>query len=706
MDDVNVLLDDESGLPGGDMEFRDVTSLFLEAAAELEPDSLLFMDGFTLQDAMSALEIGEPRLDSGLIVQEQLRPPFNPLTPLLPEELCWILDRSLGYETEFHAGNFLAHTIHTLLYVHHLRDIDPDITPAQSTPFFLSQSVSTPAFSNERPIELITIVLRAAVQGLLKCCSLSWIELAKGGAHDTEDWQSDKCEISLLEGTPVPFILSKLDDAVIWLGQSVFVSEFWKTALQARILLRKALLQIMSAERTTSQHILHDLVQSAREQVLVIQTYSPECSPGSPAQLAFDPYIGRRLQMFTPIRVIPPPDLQKTCDAIRRLLDGIDEISLLKDMNELVTWETVGHLRLWLPDPPMRVPYLRSLTQSTFYDGFLILHRHSLGWMVNQFFFETVGMDYDSIHEAVIQRWTGPEPAPLREVERSLYKLMTPHIRAFWNNPPRRRRHFMKSLVGWHDLYDLLTQIRDNLDLKEVPRGHMITCLPDVPLLWRLSIVREVILSGFQLGLYGGEEKSLAYWYAVEVIDAHLNCLDNVTSVTQEDTAAHREMVYQTHFLTAMRSICAALFKVSMPLMSFDWVQMRPNFYRRYKWAFKTDYDNSETPVVAQPELYRFMKACGESLKGGGVAPLDSIELARMILLDLINSNEFGGYAGLWVKDRIKFLQNMVVACDNLDKIPATPEEMDVFDASLLKWDPSVHPWFPTLVSSRTIPMG
>lgn len=95
----------------------------------------------------------------------------------------------------------------------------------------------------------------------------------------------------------------------------------------------------MSAGGTTSQYILYDLVQSAREQLLVIQSYSPECSPESPAQLAFDPYIGRRLQMFTPIRVISPPDIQKTCDAIGKLLDGIDEISLLKDTNELITWE-------------------------------------------------------------------------------------------------------------------------------------------------------------------------------------------------------------------------------------------------------------------------------------------------------------------------------------------------------------------------------
>lgn len=44
----------------------------------------------------------------------------------------------------------------------------------------------------------------------------------------------------------------------------------------------------------------------------------------------------------------------------------------------------------------------------------------------------------------------------------------------------------------------------------------------------------------------------------------------------------------------------------------------------------------------------------------------------------------------------------MIVACDNLEGIPTTLDEMDKFDASLLKWDPSVHPWFPTLDSART----
>ena len=58
--------------------------------------------------------------------------------------------------------------------MHHLRDIDPDVV------FIASASEG----DQSRPIELLTIVLRAAVQGLLKCCDCAWRELAKGGAYD------------------------------------------------------------------------------------------------------------------------------------------------------------------------------------------------------------------------------------------------------------------------------------------------------------------------------------------------------------------------------------------------------------------------------------------------------------------------------------------------------------------------------------------
>lgn len=51
--------------------------------------------------------------------------------------------------------------------------------------------------------------------------------------------------------------------------------------------------------------------------------------------------------------------------------------------------------------------------------------------------------------------------------------------------------------------------------------------VPDGALLWRLTALREIILFGFQLDLYALEERAFAYWYAIQVIEAHVSCLDN-----------------------------------------------------------------------------------------------------------------------------------------------------------------------------------
>ncbi|KAF8172074.1 Mak10 subunit, NatC N-terminal acetyltransferase-domain-containing protein [Pholiota molesta] len=624
----------------------------------MQPDNVIFMDGFTLHESMSALEIGEPRLDSGIIVQEQLRPPFDPTALLLPEELCWVLDRALAYEIEFHAGNFLAHTIHTLLYVHHLHDIDPEMI-----------SLSTSQGDPDRPIELVTVVLRASVQGLLKCCDMAWRELARGGAYDTEDWQSDKCDVLLLEGMPVPFAVSQLDDAMGWLFQATEIPARWRAALRARLLLRKSLLQVMSTEPTKDRFEFQRLVFSAKEHLAAVEASPPiECGDDSPAALAFDPYIGRRLQTATPIRVIPPPSFEQTCKKVGQFLDGLQEVGLLETVEDLSTWQAVGDLRLWLPNPPFRTAYLRSLAQTTFYDGFLVMHKHSFEWMVNRVFYETVGCKYDWIAAAIIDRWIGEDDPPLKRVERSL----------------------SKALVEWHGLYDALVQIRDNLDLEDLPRNHLLAQLPTVALLWRLSIVREVVLSGFQLELYAPGERAFAYWYAAQVIEAHLNCLDNILPVVQRGTPIYQEMVYQTQFLTALQALCS--------VSSLNAAQLLPPI----QVAFRAEYDAFESPVVAPPELHEFIRICGYLLMEDDPVPTDYIDLARSILRGLIDAHDTGGWAGLWAPDRMQLARNLISVCDRLSGLPRTSDAMAGFDAKALKWDPVVHPWFPYLEPAET----
>lgn len=74
--------------------------------------SVLSVEGFELSDAMSALEVRsvscnpilpfrfcaqimDPRMDTGM-TEPPL--PFYPNKPLLPAEVCWILDRSFACE--------------------------------------------------------------------------------------------------------------------------------------------------------------------------------------------------------------------------------------------------------------------------------------------------------------------------------------------------------------------------------------------------------------------------------------------------------------------------------------------------------------------------------------------------------------------------------------------------------------------------------
>jgi N-alpha-acetyltransferase 35, NatC auxiliary subunit len=74
----------------------------------------------------------------------------------------------------WHVGNALAQTVFTLLYIHNLEDFNPDLLPAEQS------SQRDP----RRPRELVTVVLRAFVLGLLKCCDLGWRELSQGGVLD------------------------------------------------------------------------------------------------------------------------------------------------------------------------------------------------------------------------------------------------------------------------------------------------------------------------------------------------------------------------------------------------------------------------------------------------------------------------------------------------------------------------------------------
>ncbi|TBU40247.1 Mak10 subunit, NatC N-terminal acetyltransferase-domain-containing protein [Dichomitus squalens] len=676
--------EDYLDIPGGD-DFAEVTDLFVAGAQDMEPEEVLLMDGFTLMDAMSAFEIGEPRLDSGMILEEQRRPPFDPLTPLLPEEVCWILDRSFACEMEWHAGKTLSQSVFTILFVHHLPDINPEYLPPEED--------EDPA----RPRWLITVVIRAAMLGLLKCCDFAWRELSKNRVHDIEDWQGEKCDVSLLEGVNSDLIMHLLDTASDWVQQSD-LSDAQIDALCDRLYLRKTLLALYKLDLLKGVDQLWYHTTVGRELIDRMRTPDNPIPPDSSVHLAMDAYIARRLPNFMPIRITEIPPLGQIWDSLDAFLEFWAEIGHLVASPSLSLWKTAGQLRYSLHKRPA-CAFHRSLLQTLFFDKELVFGTYRPTRLVEQFFYETIGIPYPAITQAFKRSGPANPPASMQDVvERRIIRLMVPHIRSYWYNPPRRRRHLMKEVLQWHMLYDVMLK---DVETHEPPDAETAAILRAVPLtarIWRLEQCREVILAGFQQELYAPEERPIAYWYLARVLDQHIACIEDVLPSVARDSGAYSELSFQADHLAALQMISTALIALTSMYITSTWKRISINFKRRYKWVLDPEF-KTLTPAHPLPDLLSFPSMLDELLQDTLYSPSRTFELAENIAHRLSESPQEA--VSHWDRDRRQYLRNLADACDRLKR--GTPDsliELPNLNVKTLKWIPDVHPWFPTVASA------
>ncbi|KIM61115.1 hypothetical protein SCLCIDRAFT_16178 [Scleroderma citrinum Foug A] len=677
--------DDSIEIPGG-TNYKDVTALFEQAGEDMQPGALVFDEGFKLHDAMAAFEIGEPRFDSGLALLDESRPPFKPLTPLLPEEVCWIIDRAFACEMEWHAGYTLSQTIFTCMYVHALTDFDPDLVSREELR----------GVDNAQPIELVTVILRASILGLLKCCDLSWREFNKGNVYDAEDWQSDKCDVYMSEAHAEGYILRMLDEACDWLRRSPKARSFWRNALFQRLNLRKVLVQLLEAQLSKEYFRFRPLIDKARgllQQIRISRPPPPHIS--SAAARAFDPQFPRVLVSMIPLHIIQLPEQDKVWDKLAGLLDSLEQLSILIEIPDLSTWNVLGTLQLWQPKRNHYLPYTRSAFQSAIYDNGMILNKYTQKHVVDCFFMEGLQMSYESFVNSFRKRWRSLNSLPLAHIERSITELVIGHLKSHWYNPTRRRRYYMKSLFDWHELYALLADAQRQL--APVSSVDIVSTLRLLVLLYRYENIREVILSGFQLSLYAADERPFAYWYLSQVLEQHLACFDQVIPGL---AILNLELQFRARYLTALQAISVALFCVTHKSLGAPWQRMRLNFMRRYKWAFLHEYEDIDPPPLGHPNFLKFTSNCAAIWQDNDISPAGQIELAERLLTECETAP--GRMTGPWSQDRIEFIAKMVQICRNLRVLPRSMADVQTWNMRQLQWDPELHPWLPLITNATS----
>ena len=138
---------------------------------------------------------------------------------------------------------------------------------------------------------------------------------------------------------------------------------------------------------------------------------------------------------------------------------------------------------------------------------------------------------------------------------------MTSYIRSLWYNQPRCRRELAKSLLEWHALYDLVVRVINQLPppVRLTLRTHLhhsslafqssstvdpVFQLPRAIALWRCSMLREIVLSGFQMELYNADEKTFASWYTTQIIEEHIATLDTLMPLISKGMYSYLSSVW------------------------------------------------------------------------------------------------------------------------------------------------------------------
>ena len=103
-------------------QWRDVQHVLKQAADELQPGELLHTESFSLFEAMSAIEIGDPKMDAGLdtanaptadeLVQQGHAP-----DELSRDQVLAVMDQLFACQASWHSGNSLPQTVFTCLYL-------------------------------------------------------------------------------------------------------------------------------------------------------------------------------------------------------------------------------------------------------------------------------------------------------------------------------------------------------------------------------------------------------------------------------------------------------------------------------------------------------------------------------------------------------------------------------------------------------------
>ncbi|KAM3084260.1 N-alpha-acetyltransferase, non-catalitic subunit [Clarireedia jacksonii] len=539
----------------------DITDVFTKAAQQLDVGELVKDPFFTLFEAVGALEIMDPKMDSGFLAPgETMEDDYDYSHVLLPEEVIGIIDQLLCHEMAWHMGHPLSQTIFTSLHID--RILSPSPMTLEETIFDRSESCSS-----KEP--LTSQVLRAYCLGLIKTC---WHV-----NNREEDFVTHTYNRSLLESINDDQILHFFEVTKELLTQPDALPQDLKDALIDRLDFREAFLRTVDAAdaRPPNSKLLWQKMHSFLPNLRLTSQL------GKPTPDAFSVKIQRKLASTVP----PRPIVHISQDAVyshleRMCKDGETVVGVLdySDSHSLMTFVSLFQARS--PQPSV---YIRTLLQHYIFADMIILGKMSIREVLDGDF-ASLTLPADKLLDRSNDEIEVPhDPRHNMAKRMELFRSRAANsyldiLRTMCQNRCRIRRTLCHNIVDWDNLQ--LDGEEIDQELREFTGEEPITNskISDDPIyafplsswayFYKLRQMEWIVQMGFELQIYQPDELSGMYWYLNYICKTRSRHLERIRgfvmrSYSVSRTSSKRSTEKQREFANSISYINFAMLEVT-----------------------------------------------------------------------------------------------------------------------------------------------
>ncbi|KAL3701462.1 hypothetical protein R1sor_019484 [Riccia sorocarpa] len=506
----------EAPLPAGDQTNWVDGTVFLKAACDdLAVGELIHGENFSLFEAMSALEIMDPKMDAGMTtsgyktVEEAIERGAAPVD-LTISQIIDVMDHLLSCEATWHKGHSLAQTVFSCLYMLKLDRTTPNVLLhayckiTRATCSLVRTAIVLSDIHEEEDFVTFGFGLPLDAEGDSKClASLNAVEevlarqlrgckgLTSGKKKSTEEVEPLQDDPELEEQFCEALLCRLRFRKYLYHAYLYMDKPLGRGSEMAQKHIAKALTEL-NAIRASSAFLASR--RSVKESLGSVTTAS-----GQPA-LGFDESVNRRLLAPTPPRSIDILSWNETLKYFEQLLNDLNRICSLSSNPELEDLlQYIVDVQKSQPDLVARARLQLRLLQ----DGKL------LG-------LETIA---DGLCRAIKM-----QNRPAKETETYNFlnqcgRWMLQLIRTMCTNPAWQRRKLGRFIQEWGSLLEQAEFSRE-ASLRKAGRDgneEKTGWTDDAVMGWAAEslswVVTHFLMLGFELELYSPNEYCMVYWY-------------------------------------------------------------------------------------------------------------------------------------------------------------------------------------------------